>query len=141
MINPGKVNIVPCSGIGKSFGSVSRLAAYLVTEDDRPNATNLVPLALLVLGDKASNETIKDNPSITLDGCKLQCAKTMVEQCRGRIVKDFVVLDTFREHRDLKPEGISKLNEAGEALARELADDVNELVDQKVERKEGKLNA
>jgi uncharacterized metal-binding protein len=133
-----KVNIVPCSGIGKSFGSVSRLAAYLVTEDDRADATNLVPLALLVLGDEASNETIKDDPSITLDGCKLQCAKTMVEQCHGRNVKDFVVLDTFREHRDLKPEGISELNKAGEALARALAEDVNQVVDQTVERKEGK---
>jgi uncharacterized metal-binding protein len=136
-----KVNIIPCSGIGKSFGSVSRLAAYLVTEDDRPNDTTLVPLALLVLGDKASNEAIKDNISITLDGCKLQCAKNMVEQCQGSVAKDFVVLDTFREHRDLKPEGISKLNRAGEALARALADEVNEQVSQTIKRNVGKSHA
>jgi uncharacterized metal-binding protein len=141
MTAPQKMNIVPCSGIGKSFGSVSRLAAYLITEDDRPDDTTLVPLALLVLGDEVSNKTIKDNISITLDGCKLQCAKTMVEQSQGRIAKDFVVLDTFREHRDLKPEGISKLNEAGKALARALADEVDEQVDQSTKRKEGKSNA
>jgi uncharacterized metal-binding protein len=136
-----KVNIVPCSGIGKSFGSVSRLAAYLVTEDDRPDDTALVSLALLVLGDEASNETIKENSSITLDGCKLQCAKAVVEQCQGRISNEYVVLDTFRKHRDLKPEGISKLNEAGEALARALADEVDEQVDQSIKRKEVKPNA
>jgi uncharacterized metal-binding protein len=141
MSAPQKVNIVPCSGIGKSFGSVSRLAAYLVTEDDRPDDTTLVPLALLVLGDETTNETIKENSSITLDGCKLQCAKTMVEQCQGRIAKEYVVLDTFREHHDLKPEGISKLNVAGEVLARALADEVDEHVDQSIKRKEGISNA
>ena len=41
-----KVAIVPCSGIGKSYGTVSRLAAYQVTEDDRAQDTCLVPLAL-----------------------------------------------------------------------------------------------
>ena len=46
MSKAGKVNIVPCSGIGKTFGSVSRLAAYSLTEDDRPKETILVPLAL-----------------------------------------------------------------------------------------------
>jgi hypothetical protein len=31
-----KVIIVPCSGIGKPYGTVSREAAYEVTEDLRP---------------------------------------------------------------------------------------------------------
>ncbi len=97
-----KVNIVPCSGIGKTFGSVSRLAAYYITEDDRPADSNLVPLALLVLGDAETNETILSNPSITLDGCKLQCAKKIIGECGGQIASDLVVLDVFREHRDLK---------------------------------------
>ena len=43
--------IVPCSGIGKTHGSVSREAAYLVTEDLRPEETQLVALSELVLGD------------------------------------------------------------------------------------------
>jgi hypothetical protein len=49
-----KVVIVPCSGIGKTYGSVGREAAYAVTEDLRPHETQLVPLALLVLGDDES---------------------------------------------------------------------------------------
>ena len=125
-----KVNIVPCSGIGKSFGSISRLAAYHITEDDRPADTTLVPLALLVLGDKDANETVLANPSITLDGCKLQCAKKMIGECGGLIARDLVVLDAYREHRDLKPAGIAELNEAGEKLARVLADEVDPIIDQ-----------
>jgi uncharacterized metal-binding protein len=129
MSSTKKVNIVPCSGIGKSFGSVSRLASYYVTEDDRPTDTNLIPLALLVLGDKETNDTVLSNPSITLDGCKLQCAKKMIGECGGEIARDLVVLDTYRDHRDLKPAGIAELNEAGEKLARALADTVDPIID------------
>ena len=38
------VVIVPCSGIGKTYGTVSREAAYEVTEDLRPGSTRLVAL-------------------------------------------------------------------------------------------------
>jgi uncharacterized metal-binding protein len=130
MSSTKKVNIVPCSGIGKSFGSISRLAAYYLTEDDRPANTTLIPLALLVLGDKQTNDTVHSNPSITLDGCKLQCAKKMIGECGGQIVRDLVVLDVYRDHRDLKPAGIAELNEAGEKLARALADTVDPIIDQ-----------
>ncbi len=47
-----KVVIVPCSGIGKTYGTVSREAAYEVTEDLRPQDTQLVALSMLVLGDE-----------------------------------------------------------------------------------------
>ena len=125
-----KVNIVPCSGIGKTFGSVSRLAAYYLTEDDRPEETSLVPLALLVLGDEETNQTVRTNPSITLDGCKLQCAKKVIGECGGQIARDLVVLDVYREHRELKSSGIAELNEEGQQLARALADAVIPLIDQ-----------
>jgi uncharacterized metal-binding protein len=141
MSNTKKVNIVPCSGIGKSFGSVSRLAAYYITEDDRPTDTTLIPLALLVLGDKETNDTVLSNPSITLDGCKLQCAKKMIGECGGEIAQDLVVLDTYRDHRDLKPAGIAELNEAGEKLARALADTVDPIIEQTLAKLEGNKNA
>jgi uncharacterized metal-binding protein len=141
MSSTRKVNIVPCSGIGKSFGSVSRLAAYYVTEDDRPTDTTLIPLALLVLGDKETNDTVLSNPSITLDGCKLQCAKKMIGECGGEIARDLVVLDVYRDHRDLKPAGIAELNEAGEKLARALADTVDPIIDQTLVKTGGNKNA
>jgi uncharacterized metal-binding protein len=130
MTNAKKVLIVPCSGIGKSYGTVSRVAAYQVTEDDRPESTQLIPLALLVLGDEESRAALAEYPAITLDGCKLACATKMVQECSGQVAKDFAVLDVFRRYRDLKPQGISQLNEGGEKLAIALAKEVDVAVDQ-----------
>lgn len=130
MTNAKKVLIVPCSGIGKSYGTVSRVAAYQVTEDDRPESTQLIPLALLVLGDEESRAALAEYPAITLDGCKLACATKMVQECSGQVAKDFAVLDVFRRYRDLKPQGIAELNEGGEKLAIALAKEVDVAVDQ-----------
>ncbi len=129
MDDPKKVMIVPCSGIGKSYGTVSRVAAYQVTDDDRPEITRLIPLALLVLGDEASRAALAKYPAITLDGCKLACATKMVQECGGQVAKDFAVLDVFRRYREFKPQGIAELNEGGEKLADALAKEVDEAVD------------
>ncbi len=124
-----KVIIVPCSGIGKPYGTVSREAAYDIAEDLRPEQTQLVPLALLVLGDQASRIVVAECPAVTIDGCKLACAAKMVRQSGGTIAQEFAVLDVYRQHKDLKPQGIAELNEAGQKLARVLAEEVAAVVD------------
>ncbi len=134
MTDPKKVMIVPCSGIGKSYGTVSRAAAYQVTEDDRPERTQLIPLALLVLGDEASRAALAKFPAITLDGCKLACATKMVQECGGRVAKEFAVLDVFRRYRDFKPHGIAELNVGGEKLADALAKEVDTAVDDLIDQ-------
>ena len=53
------VVIVPCSGIGKSYGTVTREAAYAVVEDLCPETTHIVPLSLLVLGDEQAQEAVR----------------------------------------------------------------------------------
>ena len=40
------------------------------------------------------------------------------------MAREVAVLDVFRRHKDLKPEGIAELNEAGRKLARVLAEEV-----------------
>jgi uncharacterized metal-binding protein len=124
-----KVIIVPCSGIGKPYGSVSREAAYRVTEDLRPGRTQLVPLALLVLGDEESRSIVAACPVVTIDGCKLACAAKMVQQSGGAIAQEFAVLDVYRRYKDLKPLGIAELNEGGQKLAWVLAEEVTAVVD------------
>ena len=124
-----KVVIVPCSGIGKPYGTVSREAAYDVTEELRPGRTQLVPLALLVLGDEESRAVVAEYPAITIDGCKLACAAKMVRQSGGTIAQEIAVLDVYRRHKDLKPLGIAELNEGGQKLARLLAEEVTSMVD------------
>ncbi len=124
-----KVVIVPCSGIGKPYGTVSRIAAYQVVEDDRPVSTQLVPLSLLVLGDDAARAALAENPAVTIDGCKLACATKMVQECGGQVTRNFAVLDVYRRYREFKPQGVAELNEGGLKLADALAKEVEAVVD------------
>jgi len=127
-MNP-KVVIVPCSGIGKTYGTVSREAAYELVEKVRPQSTQMVALSLLVLGDEESRLTLANNPAITIDGCKLACATKMVKESGGIVLQDFAVLDIYRQHRQLKPHGIAELNEEGLQLASVLAGEIASVVD------------
>ena len=125
-----KVWIVPCSGIGKTYGSVAREGACMVTEELRPATAQVMPLALLVPEDSEARESIKESKSITIDGCKLMCAAKVVAETGGTVAHALQVLDLFREHRDLKPVGIAELNEGGKKLAAVLAEKVSVLVDE-----------
>ncbi len=125
-----RVIIVPCSGIGKTYGTVTREAAYQVVEELRPETTAIVPLSLLVLGDEEARAAVQDAPVITIDGCKLACATLNVRQAGGTTAKEFTVLDVFRRNKALKPQGISELNEGGQALARALAEEVAQTADE-----------
>jgi uncharacterized metal-binding protein len=124
------VVVVPCSGIGKSYGTVSREAAYEVTEDLRPRSTRLVALSLLVLGDADAQVAIGASPAVTIDGCKLACAEKMVRESGGTVARELAVLDVFRRHRELKPQGIAELNEGGRQLAHVLAEEIASIVDE-----------
>jgi uncharacterized metal-binding protein len=119
-----RVVIVPCSGIGKPFGSVSREAAYEVCENLCPNDTELVALAKLVMGEGAAQAAVAAKPAITIDGCKLMCAAKMVKLSGGVIAREVTVFDAFRQHKDLKPKGVAELNEAGIRLASAIAQDI-----------------
>ncbi len=129
MSEHGKTVIVPCSGIGKTYGTVSREAAYELTQDIRPESTKLVALSLLVLGDEEARAAVTGSQSITIDGCKLACASKMVSESGGNIAREIAVLDVYRQHRDLKPKGIAELNETGQELAKVLAQELAEVVD------------
>ncbi len=129
MTGSKKIAIVPCSGIGKTYGTVSREAAYILTEDARPGETRLVPLSLLVLGDEDARTAVNETSAITIDGCKLACATKMVRESGGVVEKDFAVLDVYRRYRQFKPQGIAELNEGGMQLANALAGEIAEVVD------------
>ncbi|NIS82983.1 MAG: hypothetical protein GTO14_22910 [Anaerolineales bacterium] len=132
-----KVVILPCSGIGKTYGTVSREAAYEVVEDVRPDKALLVPLSLLVLGDEQARAAIARFPAVTIDGCKLGCATKMVQECGGMVAKEFSVLDVFRRYRLFKPRGITKLNEGGQKLAHALAEEIVVVVDDLLDETQG----
>jgi uncharacterized metal-binding protein len=125
-----KVIIVPCSGIGKSYGTVTREAAYVVAEELRPEDTRIVPLSLLVLGDEEARAAVREAAVVTIDGCKLACATVNVSQAGGQAAEEFTVLDCYRRHKEMKPQGIAELNAGGLALAQALAEEVAHVVDE-----------
>lgn len=131
-----RIVVVPCSGIGKAFGSVAREAGYELCDELRPDATRLVALSKLVLGDPSSQERVRQCPTITIDGCKLMCAATLVKHSGGTIAREAAVLDTWRLNKTLRPEGIAELNAEGKQLAHVLAADLARVVDD-VRRKRG----
>jgi uncharacterized metal-binding protein len=128
-----KIPIVPCSGIGKSYGSVAREAAYRVTENLCPEKTRLLPLALLVLGGEETRSELREVKAITIDGCKHACAAKVVAESGGTVAHAVDVPEVFRRHRTLKPSGIADLDENGQKLAQVLAEEIKNLIDSPVE--------
>ncbi|MCX6070028.1 MAG: hypothetical protein NTU91_04070 [Chloroflexi bacterium] len=136
-----RVVIVPCSGIGKAYGTVSREAAHEVTQDLRPADSQLVALSLLVLGDEAARAAVSENPAITIDGCKLACATKMVKESGGKVAQDVAVLDVYRRYKQFKPQGIAELNEGGQRLAHAMAEEIAATVDKLREQDGGTADA
>jgi len=125
-----EVIIIPCSGIGKAFGSVGREAAYVVTEELRPGCTSTVCLSLLTLADEDARRRVRRHPTITIDGCPTACARVNVEQAGGKPAATFRVFDVFRQHKELKVRRVSDIGEAGKAMARILAEQIADKVDE-----------
>ncbi len=136
-----RVMIVPCSGIGKAYGSVGRDAMYQLLEELRPDATDAVCLSLLTLGDADAQAQVRDQPTITIDGCPSACARVNVEAAGGKPAAEYRVYDVFRKHRELKVRAVSELGEAGRTMARILAEEiaakVDDLRDESQEQGEG----
>ncbi len=129
MSENGRVLVVPCSGIGKTYGTVGREAAYSLAEELRPGSAEVVALSLLVMGDEELQARVQASPVIAVDGCKLACASKMVAESGGQVAYEANVLDTFRRHRTLRPKGVSRLNSEGQELAHKLAEELAEATD------------
>ncbi len=123
------VVVVPCSGIGKAFGTVAREVGYELCDELRPDTTRLVALSKLVLGDEEARRFVRECPTITIDGCKLACAAKLVKHSGGDVGHEVAVLDSYRRHTELKPEGIAELNPQGKRLARLMAEEIAPIVD------------
>lgn len=123
-----KMAVVSCSGIGKSVGSVAREAAYILTEDLCPEKTRIVVLSLLVLADEKTRKELKGCQAIAIDGCKLECAAKGLEASGAEKIFKIAVFDILRNHRGLKPEGVTELNNDGRRLARKVAQAASKII-------------
>lgn len=125
-----KVIVIPCSGIGKAYGSVGREAMYQVVEELRPDSTGTVCLSLLTLGDPDAQAQVRAHPTITIDGCPKACAQINVQSAGAKPAQAFRVFDVFRAHKELKVRSVSELGENGKEMARILAEEIAAKVDE-----------
>ena len=121
--------IIPCSGIGKAYGTICREAVYEVVEKRKPQTSRLLCLALLVRGDEEAITLLKENPAIALDGCAKRCAYKNIERVAPKPPISLTIMNLFRKHRDLNPNDLNlgtvlHLGEGGRHLVHLLADEV-----------------
>lgn len=117
-----KIVVIPCSGIGKAYGEISRQAAYQLMDNLRPEEVETACLARLMIDDKETKDLVMNNYVITIDGCAKDCAKKNVEKTGKTVDTSARTIDVFKDHRDLKPEGVLNLGEPGMKLAGFLAE-------------------
>ena len=136
MTNDKKVLIIPCSGIGKSIGTVSRETTYEIIENLSKGKAETVCLALLTSQDKETMDKVKNNYVITLDGCAKHCAKKNTEQCGKIPDKTYMILKFAAANPDKKPQGIIDIGKSGNALVETIADTIVKDVDSLLEDKQ-----
>jgi uncharacterized metal-binding protein len=119
-----KVLLIPCSGVGKVHGLLSREAAYLVVDELAPDETEAVCLALLVKGDEETLAKVQAHPCIAIDGCVKACAQKNIEIAGGEVAEALQVGRALTRHQGATPGDGSALSDEGWAICRELAEDV-----------------
>jgi uncharacterized metal-binding protein len=122
--NNDAVLVIPCSGIGKVHGLISREATYLVVDELAPEQADTLCLGLLVKGDPEAVAAVREHPCVTLDGCPKACAQKNVEMAGGTVVNAVRVVEAFRNHRGAQPGSASGLTTEGWEITREIAEAV-----------------
>ncbi len=122
--------IIPCSGIGKPFGTISRDATYRVVEGLKKGKTDTICLSLLVKGDEDARRQVKSRRCIAIDGCPNECAKKNLELSDARLVATFRVVDVVRENRNLRPKEVTFLDRDGQKMAEIVAEKVASKIDE-----------
>ncbi len=136
-MNDKKVLIIPCSGIGKPIGTVSRETTYEIVENLRKGKAETVCLALLTSQDKETIDKVKNNYCITLDGCARHCAKKNTEECGKIPDKSYMILKFAAANPDKKPQGLIDIGDSGRALVGTIANEISKDVDSLLENKKG----
>ncbi len=126
-----KVVVLPCSGVGKTYGSIAREAAFMVVEELKPDVTLTVCLPRLIVDDGDAKQLVRDNACIVINGCPSKCASFALESAGGKPAAVFEVTKLLREYRSLKPDRASviELDEKGRKLAEVIAEKISGEID------------
>jgi hypothetical protein len=136
-----KVGIVACSGEELPEGTVTRLAALKVLEDLRPGQTVTICLPLFLAGGEGDRAFAQFYPTIAVDGCEKRCAARATELYSNRPAASMVVEELVARRGLPQPQGCHRPSRASmaaaEALAEELAGEVDRLIAARWSRTEG----
>ena len=127
-----EVLVVPCSGIGKVHGLISREAVCRVTDTLMPGQADTVCLALLVTGDAETRDKVRTHPCITVDGCPKLCARKNVEFSGGKVALGVRVYDTLKRHRGAQFGSPTILSDEGWVAVDEIAAEIAQTAQQVV---------
>jgi uncharacterized metal-binding protein len=130
-----KVLVIPCSGIGKPIGTVSRETTYEVVENLAKSKAETLCLALLTSQDKETIDKVKNNYCITIDGCARHCAKKNTENAGKIPDKSYMILKFAAANPDKKPQGLIDIGDGGKALVDTISDTIAKDVDSLLENK------
>ncbi len=122
----GPVLLIPCSGIGKVQGLISREAVFHVADTLAPGQTEPMCLALLVTDDAEARERVHNHECVTVDGCPKLCARKNVELSGGKVALSVRVYETLKRHRGVQFGSPTTLSDGGWAAVDEIAREIVE---------------
>jgi uncharacterized metal-binding protein len=128
-VSPGgagapRVLVIPCSGVGKVQGLLSREATYLAVDELAPAETDTLCLALIVKEDPEALEKVRERACIAVDGCGKSCSQKSIQTAGGDLRGSVQVAGLLSKHRGAQPGDGSILTDEGWAIAREIAEDL-----------------
>ncbi|WP_242950664.1 putative zinc-binding protein [Clostridium grantii] len=119
-----KIKVIPCSGMGKVLGLVSREVALKVANELCAHQSENMCLAFVSTDGEASGKLIKGKKCITIDGCPKMCAAKNVANVGGIVKEEYRVIDAFRKHKGAKAGTATELTEEGWEIVDEIADEL-----------------
>jgi uncharacterized metal-binding protein len=122
-MSKNKVKIIPCSGIGKTFGLIAR-ESILQSLKKCPEEVETVCLAYVVTGDEEAKKLVEGQKCITIDGCPAMCAAKNIEMVGGIVEKKIRVVDIFKNHRGAQPGTATELTDEGWQIVDEIVENV-----------------
>jgi len=112
--------IIPCSGIGKAFGTVAREATYLLSDAEYADKFTTICLPLLMTDDENSKRIVIESDVYTIDGCPKKCATVLVRHAGGNPVMEIMTPKVLAANKEHKPETVLDIGDGGQLLAADI---------------------
>ena len=87
--------ILPCNGLDKCAGAISRELAIKLCENDKNEI--ICPVHFRV-AEKKYNKIAGDHPLLVIDGCQTRCASMLAAEKNLRIIKKIIIAEEAKGH-------------------------------------------